>query len=153
MDHLPSVRLVRRPVQLQGDRVLDGEPVRPRILDYPADVPALRRKGAQAMNVAGRAFDLIDGLKLLAGESGYSAGRVSAPGLDASPAGLVYDVRLGRHSVRFLFVETGGVPFTTAIWKPAPPRRLKPSLLKKYRRERRAFAVEAAKTFGWCLPI
>ncbi|MGH8578347.1 MAG: hypothetical protein ACREXJ_15835, partial [Gammaproteobacteria bacterium] len=123
-------------------------------MDYPADVPALRRKGAQAMNVAGRAFDLVDAQKLLSGEADYSAGRVIAPDLGARPFGLIYDVRLGKHSVRFLFAQgPDGIPLTAGIWKPAPPKRLKPSLLKKYRRERRAFAVEVAKTFGWCLPI
>ena len=96
-------------------------------------------------------FSLIDRQKLLSGED-YGAGHVSAPpGVEAYPVGVVLDARIGRHRVRFLCVlqrNHAGPPALLAIWKPARPERLKPALLRKYRRARRNFVTTVAKQFG-----
>ncbi len=151
LDLLRQLRLVWWSLRLPGRCVLDDESVRTRLLDDQAELSDLGRKGAQAMSGG---YRRIDPQKLLAGETDFhTTDRVCAPPAGERPAGLIYDVHLGRHFVRFLFSEIDGEPRTTAIWKPRPPKALKPALLRKYRRERKAFAVEVAKQFGWTLPI
>jgi len=160
LDDLRAVRLGWWSARLQGDRALDDESVRPRILDDQAELSDLRRKGAAAMSEhrgggGNRVFEGIDPQKLASGALDYSSGEgvTPPPGIEPEPAGLIFDVRLGKHFVRFLFVEMDGVPHTTAIWRPSPPKKLRPELLEKYRRSRKAFAVEISTQFGWRLPI
>ena len=51
--------------------------------------------------------------------------------------------------MRFLgFVPTGESPRFLTIWSPPQPKRLKPALVKKYRRERRNFVTAVARQFG-----
>jgi hypothetical protein len=100
-------------------------------------------------------FNLIDRQKLLSGAADYGAGQVSAPpGLEANPVGLVLDARIGRHRVRFLgVIPAGESPQFLTIWTPAQPKRLKPALVKKYRRERRNFVTAVARQFGLAFQI
>jgi hypothetical protein len=70
------------------------------------------------------------------------------PGAEASPSGLIWDVRIGKYTVRFLCAIVDGAPRFASLWKPERPKRLKPALVKKFRRERLAFAKDVAETFG-----
>ncbi|MDQ3776909.1 MAG: hypothetical protein M3461_22455 [Pseudomonadota bacterium] len=100
-------------------------------------------------------FNLIDREKLLSGAADYGASQVSAPpGVEANPVGLSYDGQVGRYLVRFLFVvDKDGAPHFASIWNPAKPKRLKPALIKKFRRERRHFSKAVAQEFGLALRI
>jgi len=105
--------------------------------------------------MSGEVFDLINPRKLLSGEADYGAGQISAPlGVEANPVGVFLDARIGRHRVRFLgVVPTGESPRFLTIWTPAQPKRLKPALVKKYRRERRNFVTAVARQFGLAFQI
>jgi hypothetical protein len=73
---------------------------------------------------------------------------------EASPRGLVQDAKIGRYLVRFIFVIFPGEgPKGGALWDPPCPKRLKPRLLKAYRRERREFFRLVSETFGLPLQI
>jgi hypothetical protein len=55
--------------------------------------------------------------------------------------------------VRFLCVAADGSHRFLTIWKPDRAKRLKPALVKKYRRERRNFVTAVAKQFGLAFHI
>jgi hypothetical protein len=96
-------------------------------------------------------FFKIDPLKLIAPGEDLGAGAqvVGVPfGAEASPSGLIWDVRIGKYTVRFLCAIVDGTPRFASLWKPERPKRLKPALVKKFRRERLAFAKDVAETFG-----
>jgi hypothetical protein len=124
------------------------------------EIAALLRRafrGVVAAASGGRMTDFfkIDQQKLATPGADLGAGaRVDVPpGTDAIQAGLIGDARIGKYTVRFLFAIVDGVPRSATLWSPEKPKRLKPATLKKYRRERLAFAKEIAEEFGLPLRI
>jgi len=131
---------------------VDAEALGRAMSGCPVAIPKHHREPAGTGSDA--VFNLIDPERLLSGEADYSAGQVSAPpDVEANPVGVVLDARIGRYRVRFLCVAAGGSPQFLTIWKPDRPKRLKPALVKKYRRERRNFVTAVAKQFGLALQI
>jgi hypothetical protein len=70
------------------------------------------------------------------------------PEADVVQTGLIGDARIGKYTVRFLCAIVDGAPRFASLWKPERPKRLKPALVKKFRRERLAFAKDVAEAFG-----
>jgi hypothetical protein len=67
---------------------------------------------------------------------------------------MIYDAQVGKHLVRFVFaIFPGEEPKGGALWTPPCPKRLKPRLLKTYRRERREFSRLVAEKFGLPLQV
>jgi hypothetical protein len=96
-------------------------------------------------------FFKIDPQKLAIPGEDLSAGAQVVdvpPGTDAIQSGLVGDARIGKYVVRFFFTILDGTPRFASLWKPERPKRLKPALVKKFRRERLAFAKDVAEAFG-----
>jgi hypothetical protein len=94
-------------------------------------------------------FFKIDPQKLTTPGEDIAGGRVDVPpGPDAIQAGLIGDARIGKYVVRFFFTILDGTPRFASLWNPARPKRLKPALVKKFRRERLAFAKDVAEAFG-----
>lgn len=91
----------------------------------------------------------IDPDKLRVAGADFSAGPTEVPpGGDVR--GSIQDSRVGRHTVRFLFLldPVGDVPRFASVWDPPRPKRLKPSVLKQYQRARRDFSVFVAREFS-----
>jgi hypothetical protein len=98
-------------------------------------------------------FIKIDPQELVTPGEGFGGVRVDVPP-EASPRGLMQDVKIGRYLVRFVFVIFPGEgPKSGAIWTPPCPKRLKPRFLKAYRRERLEFSRLVAEKFGLPLQI
>lgn len=94
-------------------------------------------------------YNLLDRERFLAGED-FDGGLASLPpGSEIRPIGMTLDAHIGRYLVRFFCVlDRDGTPRSASIWKPEKPKRLKPALIKKYRRERRNFFTAIVREFG-----
>jgi hypothetical protein len=91
----------------------------------------------------------VDPDKLRVAGADFSAGPAEVPP-GADVRGLIQDSRVGRHTVRFLFLldPAGDVPRFASVWDPPRPKRLKHAVLKQYQRARREFAAFVAQEFG-----
>lgn len=94
------------------------------------------------------AYSLLDPRALVMGEDFDAGDPTPTPGPGGRVAGIIYDAKIGRFKVRFVFlIDKDGEPHFAAIWTPNKPKRLKPKLVEQFRRERLGFSKAVAQEF------